>query len=547
MAEGTNVLLVCSLLILLLSPSKAEVSLTSGLVFDRTTHQEVPVNGRKLSFSRAIDVAPLYSALEKFQRATTLYASACKTATTKLDEKNHNYKKTKEERSRVRHDGDLHYLNTNDKHYLRVASAACQTHHGRLPEIRNSFDFIHIKGAVNQHRIVPANIYFDQQAQRLRYVSDDTEPHLTTYRFYSYLDQYGQEQKHVNYHFLQAARQAKMYYTMKDDKVFIGIMTEEQMEKKDVILCKVPFHPIPADLIPTNTDSMLKMECERDTSYLNNTFNALHYLIHSNFDAAHWPAPNIPSTASSSALLPSVSRTRRMAPLMAVALGIGASAVTGNMMSSSMSGRAPFGWIGSTLGRLAGLVTDDMYQEQWMAIHNQSTKIVDLQLNMQEVSFQFNIIQSAVEQLQQFLVQHDLSITTYLRLKDLSAKTTSLAATIHTATTSLIGAITDSAYSNYNPIMLSKAELNEIKNNISKTRQLEMDIHPNSITTAILRTESGFNVIFILPVIVAEDMAHIYTVSTLPLFFQGKAFRPQPDTKHLAVYPKNTGVLHHVN
>jgi hypothetical protein len=509
-------------------PSQTDTVLNSGLLFDRMTHREIPINGRKLSFSRRIGVQPLYNALEMLGQASRQYASACATATQRIKKKQDDYDKLVSDKGNSSQLKEPFKVEIGSADFLRLASTSCHAIKGQLFEVRSEFEHS-LLTPLKGNYLIMVNTYFDQGAMRIRYVSDDSEPHRTTFKFKNYLDKFGHVVKHNDPKFLEEVRFSKLKMMFDHDNyVSFQTMSEKELDIFAKMPCKVRIEPIPLTKVPNNIDSRTVMECARDGAHLNNTYAALHSIIHETFDQTILQNP--PGGPQN--------RSKRFAVVPAVALGIGASALAGNLISSSISGHAPLSYVGSGLSRIFGLVTDGQLEQTWLAIRNQSQQLSDLRLNMEEASQYFSEIQKAITQIQGYLVSQDLSLISYLQLKDLYHKSTTLAATIHTVVSSLIHALADSANGLYNPVVLTTTEVAGIKNRLLHTDQIEMDVSPLSIKTTLFRTPDHFYVIFLIPLIIPDDMGHIFSISSLPIFFQGAAFRPQLDTNYLALFTK---------
>jgi len=176
MSEGIKLYSILFLLMItlipILSSSFTETTLNSGLLFEKVTQKEIPINGRKLSFSRKISVAPLYSALDKLEEATLQYTNACHQAQELIKAKDEDYQGIMAARKQE-YGVDPYTLKVGPDEFMRIASTSCNKIQGQLFEIRNEFDFNLLFTRRNEFKVIPANIYLDTQANRLRYVSDD--------------------------------------------------------------------------------------------------------------------------------------------------------------------------------------------------------------------------------------------------------------------------------------------------------------------------------------------------------------------------------------
>jgi len=175
----------------------AETTLNAGLLFEQVSSQEQPVNGRRLSFMRQVPIRPLYEALDKMEQAMKLFKETCTQATKSIDEKSAEYQRiltakglTEETKFKTKVE-----LKWGPQEYMRVAAASCKKIHAELIEIRSEdhYNMVPHTGL----RTFPANVYFDLAAQRIKYVSDESEPHVTTYNFGGYIDIYDTIQSHV--------------------------------------------------------------------------------------------------------------------------------------------------------------------------------------------------------------------------------------------------------------------------------------------------------------------------------------------------------------
>ena len=316
MAQGNilDLIRLISLILFLFLPSVCCVNTTlnSGLLFDRFTHQEIPINGRKLSLHRKISMEPMDNTLAILEHATEQFENFCKSVTASVATKNESYYRILSDRGLTANqfEKETFEVRLGANEYIRNADSSCKKIFGKLFEIRNEKDY---SLAPRDLPIVPANTFFDFQAQRVKYLSDGAEPATSTYRFAGYKDNTGRKCSSDDYWFLEQAKTAKIQFLFNHEGVWLQVMTTKEMNMQLPIPCKVQVDPIPMDKIPGSIDRMMISECQRDSKQHQQSFLTLRDMLRSTFKGSNLK-PAEPS------------RQKRLAPMAAIALGTGASA-----------------------------------------------------------------------------------------------------------------------------------------------------------------------------------------------------------------------------
>jgi hypothetical protein len=507
-------------------------TLRNGLLFDKTG-QETAINGRVLTLRRRISTVPMYNALSILQTATKTFASLCEKTKRAVHEKNYTFSAYK--KGLPSSNTPKYEFKITEKTYLRLASTACHKINGTLPEIRTPFDYDEIRHLVDAYNLkyVPANIKFDMQSRRVRFVSDGAEP--VTSGWNTKVHMYHVANTIVPHHelyFLDAARHGMIAYAYFKDVADprVKALDDSEAEQQHRVICQRPRPTLAAPPKLNNYDHMAVHLCDRDmrhneavTAHLANTINEI-------FNQSNVPMNyNLPTATDQQ-------KQKRLAMMPAIALGIGGSAIGGGFLSSSFTGKSPLGLIGTAAGRLFGLATSDDLEVTWAAIKNNSIAINDLMVNFDRAMVHYTQVQKSLAEIKTQMILLDESLTIYLQLQDVQQLIQSMTNMIFTLLGDVVGSFADTASGIYNSLLLTPAELDQQQNAFSKRHNLKLDITPAAVKTALFRTTTDFNVLYMVPILEPENRAHIYTVSSLPFFHHGKAYRPNIDTKHIAFF-----------
>lgn len=514
-------------------------TLRSGLLFDKLYEQETLINGRMLTLRRRISTSPLYNAVDLLSKIVIKFGKLCEKVERAVNDKRDD-RKLAQIKQQSWHVNKVFEYRIVDNALMSKAQEVCEKHNGFLPEIRTKQDLDSMREIAQLYKLryIPANIRYDPASNRIQFISDGIEPYKGGYEATTYsFGPYNKHAPHTDSDFLAAAFQSDVIaYTYWDDRAFpiIKALSRKESDVINAVVCKAP---IPSKVLPpavNHYDEMTVHLCNRDNKQNEQVYTHIARMVEEIFTQSNVPlAYNLDDKTANQ------TREKRLAFLPAVALGVGSTTLGTSLIHSSITGKSPLGFIGTAMGRVFGLATAADVETTWEALQKQSQSIDDMMINLKEVKSQSSMIIKAMEEIQTTMISLDQSLAFYLMLQDLNGLIQNMSSLILSLVGDVVNALADSATGTYNALLLTPKELADQQLSFLRTYQLRLDITPSAVKTAVFRTKSDFNVIYMIPIIEPEHSAFIYQVTTLPVFYQGKAYRPLIDTNYIAFFVSN--------
>lgn len=513
-----------------------EASLKAGLIFQKLVSTDVVVNGKTLTLRRQIDVSPLYSALHSINQATTAFKSLCaqKVAGTKVIE------------------NPFPAYQKFDPADYPTSINVCSSHAGFLPEVRNTGQANAILALIIKYSLpyVIARISARTPDFRLVYESDsssvsDTYPNFSKMYFknFSFVPTDSKET-------LQMAKGYRYAYaslpSANPPQLVLRRLTTEEYHLKVPVICQLPNNEQTISTYESPISKMIVNTCKRDSVHLQDTYDSLNALITSTFNSTNiqelpenvtiHARPKRITTPQSQGNDTVHTRSKRMAFLPALAIGSGVSMLGGGLIHSSITGRAPLSFIGKGLSSVLGLATEAQMEATWSAMEKYGHIVNTLRLNIKEIDQQFTIVSAALEELRNILKHMHDATACYLRLRDLHSLIINMSHTLHILTGDLISAFADFAVGQYNPLLISPEDLRRVEIQILASDQLRIDISPHAMVSFLVKTPQAYYAYLQVPIISPADLATLYGVSALNLFYNGQSYKPALDTDYLLFF-----------
>jgi len=534
MAEGTLIFTLIFLTSHLLV-AKGDSTLTSGLIFDKKTVREIPVNGRQLSFIRRIDIKPLITTINSIKNINDKISNACDGAKSHIDltKKALAMESSLREMELTESYGGYDIV-WGKSAFMRVASTACYDKNSTLFEIRNENDYKMAQQILKEQPdlpVFPSAILFDSQANRLRYSSDGKEPHEVTFKFGGYLNNYDALVNHYDYYFLTDAKVSQAKYIFKQEKVYIKLMTESELETLHQIPCKHKISPIIPDEITTTANEMLIEVCTKQPQQLLQQLKEATTTTMSIFTTRK----TSPKQQQQQQI-----RKKRFALLPTIFAGLGAVSEAATTATSVLDHRS-LELQGTDIHQISSRAnTDYLNTDEWNGIKNQSIFITDYTPNVTNINQRVAAINNDVKIIQGYLNSQEFSIFTSFKIQSLFQDLDQIHEMILNIIKTVAEAIQESAQGKFSPILLSAKETKDIQDEFFDQGTTKLDFLQNAIKTKVLDTIDGKYINFLLPVITDDDMADIYEMTSFPVFKDdGEAYLPQMDATHLAIFNKD--------
>jgi len=555
--------------------------LYSGLLYEHIDVERASLllNPDTLTFSRKLDVTTIALAVRQLQAASLEYTKLCANITTQIKQ---------EEESND--DGFEHYEKYTvppELVQLRLARKICKRYGASLPEIKDLADLKELQSAAERYgiHIVPSNAQFDPTIGRIIY-NDGTD--LFRYRHLTTVYNYGQGQGHnttnpEDYYFVEATKNYIIAYKdFTENKVTIRALDVAEMNSNAHILCYNP-KPVQKIVYKRKIDKLTQFICQRDTAFYTNATVSIFEAADSLFNISNILKkvdeknllqksvglatdkesdtsrtkrgvndsiePLVLETSPKSFVenynesgqknASVVSRKKRLAFLPMLAVGGASAIVAANAASNLGSDTPPMSWVGGMLAKTFGWMTRDEMKQQAEAILRQSEQISELVINVDEISLQLENHRIAVQEIQDYINNSESALLTYFRLQDLANHLQLVLTHLQITISSIVSLMADTAASLYNPSVLTASELVKLKSEMMH-KNIDIDIEAKRIKTNLIMADNYYYLLITFNVISTDDIADIFKISEIPLFINGKSYRPVIDAKYVAFYISGT-------
>ena len=249
------------------------------------------------------------------------------------------------------------------------------------------------------------------------------------------------------------------------------------------------------------------------------------YQIHSTSTTTTTTAPTTTTTTINN-------RIKRVAPLAAIGIGLGATAAV-NAISSSITGDAPFSWGGKTIGTLFGLKTSN--QEDLRQLQGVGQAMDDLKINQIEIASTINIMSRKMETIVSAVDGTFKATATMVIEQDLKMYIRHLLLVQQNAIQRYAHIMLAASVKQTSPFALSQKELDTTADELKMKKGiiLARDLSSTRMTASIINNELYIQIE--IPIVQENNLFNFYQIKPIPIFTGNLTLIPEVDATAIAI------------
>ena len=227
-------------------------------------------------------------------------------------------------------------------------------------------------------------------------------------------------------------------------------------------------------------------------------------------------------------------RTKRtpLAPLALAGIGLGTAAAV-NMISSSVTGDAPFSWGGKTMGALFGLKTSN--QEDLRQLQGFGQAVDDLKVNQAEIVSTMNVMGRKMETIVSAVDGTFKATATMVIEQDLKMYIRHLLMVQQSAIQKYAHIMLAASVKHTSPYALSQKELDVTADELKMKKGIIIvrDLSSTRMSATIINNELYLQIE--IPIIQENNLFNFYQIKPIPIFTGNLTLMPQVDATAIAI------------